>query len=199
MTNHANTPHGRSYSPPCPAYKKCGGCQLQNMSYPDHLHWKEAQVIRNPGSFCHVSPILGMSEPTHYRNKVQTLLAPGRGGVISGVYQSVSQRIATVKSCMLEDKAAFPIIETIKKLMVSLYYRVVVIRVPLQGMCYTVRDAVDWFVSPTAIRFMWNKVTRVYPLWCIWTRKRPICTFLLSRLQRMGSSAPRKSWAIRKN
>ena len=25
-----------------------------------------------------------------------------------------------------------------------LYYRVVVIRAPLQGLCYTVRDAVDW-------------------------------------------------------
>ena len=31
----------------------------------------------------------------------------------------------------------------------SLYYRVVVIRAPLQGLCYTVRDAVDWLVSPT--------------------------------------------------
>ena len=26
----------------------------------------------------------------------------------------------------------------------SLYYRVVVIKAPLQGLCYTVRDAVDW-------------------------------------------------------
>ena len=31
----------------------------------------------------------------------------------------------------------------------SLYYRVVVIRAPLQGQCYTVRDAVDWFRPPT--------------------------------------------------
>ena len=31
----------------------------------------------------------------------------------------------------------------------SLYYRVVVIRAPLQGLCYTVKDAVDWFQPPT--------------------------------------------------
>ena len=31
----------------------------------------------------------------------------------------------------------------------SLYYRVVVIKAPLQGLCYTVRDAVDWCFSPT--------------------------------------------------
>ena len=35
----------------------------------------------------------------------------------------------------------------------SLYYRVVVIRAPLQGLCYTVRDAVDWLHHPTARRF----------------------------------------------
>ena len=35
----------------------------------------------------------------------------------------------------------------------ALYYRVVVIRAPLQGLCYTVRDAVDWSVQPTARRF----------------------------------------------
>ena len=35
----------------------------------------------------------------------------------------------------------------------TLYYRVVVIRAPLQGPCYNVRDAVDWFATPTARRF----------------------------------------------
>ena len=34
--------------------------------------------------------------------------------------------------------------------LISLYYRVVVIRAPLQGLCYTVSDAVDWLRSPTA-------------------------------------------------
>ena len=29
---------------PCPLYRKCGGCQLQNMSYPRQLQWKQAQV-----------------------------------------------------------------------------------------------------------------------------------------------------------
>ena len=40
-----------------------------------------------------------------------------------------------------------------KKGLFSLYYRVVVIRAPLQGLCYNVRDAVDWFSRPTARRF----------------------------------------------
>ena len=32
----------------------------------------------------------------------------------------------------------------------SLYYEVVVFIAPLQGLCYTVWDAVDWFFPPTA-------------------------------------------------
>ena len=35
-------------------------------------------------------------------------------------------------------------------LTVSLYYRVVVFIAPIQGLCYTVRDAVDWYFAPTA-------------------------------------------------
>ena len=37
---------------------------------------------------------------------------------------------------------------------VSLYYRVVVFKAPLQGLCYTVRDAVDWCDSPTTRWFL---------------------------------------------
>ena len=40
-------------------------------------------------------------------------------------------------------------------LIFTLYYRVVVIRAPLQGLCYTVRDAVDWLFSPTT-RWFWK-------------------------------------------
>ena len=40
-------------------------------------------------------------------------------------------------------------ISTFGSKFLSLYYRVVVIKAPLQGLCYTVRDAVDWCFSPT--------------------------------------------------
>ena len=35
----------------------------------------------------------------------------------------------------------------------SLYYRVVVFSDLSKVMCYTIRDAVDWFIPPTARRF----------------------------------------------
>ena len=55
----------------CPLAKKCGGCQLQNLSYDEQLHLKQATAIRLLGRFGHVEEILGMDDPYHYRNKVR--------------------------------------------------------------------------------------------------------------------------------
>ena len=37
----------------CPLAKKCGGCQLQNLSYDEQLHLKQATAIRLLGRFGH--------------------------------------------------------------------------------------------------------------------------------------------------
>lgn len=102
----------------CPLYKKCGGCQLQNMTYSEQLSFKQAKAIRFLGKYCHVEEIIGMREPYHYRNKVQAAFGTAKGGkIISGVYQSSSHRIVCVDDCRLEDKTADRIIVTVRKLM----------------------------------------------------------------------------------
>ena len=102
----------------CPASKKCGGCQLQNMEYGRQLSYKEAKVIKLLGRYAHVSKIIGMDNPYNYRNKVQAAFGLTRGGkIISGVYQSKSHRIVCVDSCRLEDKKADEIIVAIRKMM----------------------------------------------------------------------------------
>ena len=47
----------------CPFYKKCGGCQLQNMTYEEQLSYKMAKTIKNLGRFGHVEEIIGMEKP----------------------------------------------------------------------------------------------------------------------------------------
>ena len=102
----------------CPVAKKCGGCQLQNMSYPGQLSYKQAKVIRLLGKFCRVNEIIGMENPYNYRNKVQAAFGITRGGkIISGVYQSKSHRIVCIDECRLEDKKADEIIVTIRNMM----------------------------------------------------------------------------------
>ena len=39
----------------CPLYKKCGGCQLQNMTYEEQLSFKMAKTIKNLGRFGHAA------------------------------------------------------------------------------------------------------------------------------------------------
>lgn len=108
----------------CPLAKKCGGCQLQNLSYPEQLHLKQATAIRLLGRFGHVEEILGMDDPYHYRNKVQAAFGVNRQGqIISGVYQSASHRIVPVSDCLIEDKVADRIIVTIRKLLKSFKVR----------------------------------------------------------------------------
>ncbi|MBQ7598411.1 MAG: 23S rRNA (uracil(1939)-C(5))-methyltransferase RlmD [Clostridia bacterium] len=102
----------------CPLYKKCGGCQLQNMSYDEQLSFKQAKCIRHLKRFGHVEEILGMARPLHYRNKVQAAFGVTRGGkIISGVYQSASHRIVCVDDCLLEDETADRIIVSIRALL----------------------------------------------------------------------------------
>ncbi len=101
----------------CPLAKKCGGCQLQNMTYVRQLKWKQARCEILLKKFGKVSKIIGMDEPYHYRNKVQAAFGRTKSGkIISGVYQSGSHRIVSVDSCMTEDEIADKIIVDIRNM-----------------------------------------------------------------------------------
>ncbi len=101
----------------CPFYKKCGGCQLQNMTYEEQLSFKMAKTIKFLGRFGHVEEIIGMEKPYHYRNKVQAAFGFQRGRIISGVYQSSSHNIVPIEKCMIEDEKADAIITDIRNLL----------------------------------------------------------------------------------
>lgn len=104
----------------CPLYKKCGGCQLQNLSYAEQLGFKQRKTERLLGEFGRVEPIIGMDEPYHYRNKVQAAFATARNGkIISGVYQSGTHSIVCVDSCLTEDRKADEIIVSIRNMLRS--------------------------------------------------------------------------------
>lgn len=107
----------------CPHRKKCGGCQLQNLSYERQLSFKQVKVIKLLGRYHHVCEIIGMKNPYYYRNKVQAAFGERRGQIISGVYQSSTHNIVPVDSCMIEDQKADEIIVTIRKLLKSFKLR----------------------------------------------------------------------------
>lgn len=104
----------------CPYAKKCGGCQLQNLTYTQQLKHKQVLCIRLLGRFCRVEEIVGMQNPYHYRNKVQAAFAlDAHKNIISGVYQAASHKVVAVEHCRTEDEKADEIIATVRKLLKS--------------------------------------------------------------------------------
>ena len=73
-------PSADRVTPRCPLYRRCGGCQIQALSYEKQLEFKENKVRNNLmriGAFSKeeidtvMEPIVGMDEPYRYRNKAQ--------------------------------------------------------------------------------------------------------------------------------
>lgn len=102
----------------CPLYKKCSGCQLQNLTYDEQLNFKQRLAEKYLNKFCYVEPIIGMYYPYHYRNKAQAkFLTAQNKKIISGIYQSSTNGIVATDSCLIEDKKSDEIIVTIRKLL----------------------------------------------------------------------------------
>ena len=108
----------------CSVSKKCGGCQLSNMDYERQLKFKQAMAVKLLRKFCRVNEIIGMSEPYHYRNKVQAVIRRASNGkTISGVYQSSSEGIAVTDDCFINDSKANEMIKYIREQIIKLKIR----------------------------------------------------------------------------
>ncbi|MBS4209548.1 23S rRNA (uracil(1939)-C(5))-methyltransferase RlmD [Bacillus sp. FJAT-50079] len=106
--------------PECTYYSKCGGCQLQHMSPEAQDNFKQKLVENLLGSYCKVNDILTMKEPYYYRNKVHSTFAyDKKRQIISGIYQEDSHNVIDIDECLIHDRKADEIIETIKGFMKS--------------------------------------------------------------------------------
>lgn len=104
----------------CPAFGKCGGCQLLNIPYEKQLQEKQKRIEKLLSPYCRVQGIIGMEHPFHYRNKVHAVFGHKRdGSVISGSYQQGTHFIVPVDECKIEDTRADAIIRDIRDLLRS--------------------------------------------------------------------------------
>jgi len=109
----------------CPVSKKCGGCKYIDTDYNEQLKRKEAYVSGLLKPYVKVSGITGMKNPDHYRNKVSAAFGMDRKhNPISGIYEAKSHRIVEVKECLIEDKKADEIIQTVKGMLKSFKIKV---------------------------------------------------------------------------
>lgn len=111
-------PMSERYTPLCPHYRRCGGCQLQNLPYPEQLLHKQREAVRLLGQFGPVEDIIGMAQPLHYRNKVHAAFGlDARRKPVCGIYQPGSHAIVPVERCLIEDEMADEIILTIRSML----------------------------------------------------------------------------------
>ena len=98
-------------TPKCPISEKCGGCQIQSLSYEKQLELKERKITENLiriGGFSpefikeHMDPIVGMEEPFHYRNKAQYPIGTDKENQpIAGFYAGRTHSIIPNTKCYL--------------------------------------------------------------------------------------------------
>lgn len=99
----------------CPRSGACGACQLNGVKYSTQLARKQAFVEEQIGCFGPVAPIIGMENPFHYRNKVQSVFGlNSKGEVINGIYRLGTHKLIPIRNCMIEDEEADSILETIR-------------------------------------------------------------------------------------
>ena len=95
----------------------CGGCKYQGVSYKKQLDIKNELINSLLSSFVKPKLILGMKDPSAYRNKVQvTFGKDDKHNIIYGNYVENSHIIVPIKTCSICDKDALGIIQTISNL-----------------------------------------------------------------------------------
>ena len=108
-----------NFNPACPVAAKCGGCQLQHLSYEGQLAFKTKKVkdhLERIGGFSGISVgyAKGMEEPWRYRNKAQFPVGGKTGEPEIGFYAKRSHRIIDTPVCMLQNEVNDRIVKIIR-------------------------------------------------------------------------------------
>lgn len=104
----------------CPIYKKCGGCNIQHLSYEGQLDFKRQRVIdalTRIGKLedITVNKVIGMDNPYRYRNKVQLPVGEMNGNIQIGFYAPRTHDIIDMDTCYIQDEVADKIIRLIRE------------------------------------------------------------------------------------
>lgn len=123
------TPSADRVEPKCQFHKRCGGCQMQALSYEAQLTFKENKIRNNLvriGGFTPdfvdavMEPIIGMDEPFRYRNKAQYPIGTDReGNPVTGFYAGRTHDIIANTDCYLGRECNRAILETVLSWMKS--------------------------------------------------------------------------------
>jgi 23S rRNA (uracil1939-C5)-methyltransferase len=106
--------------PACEIYKRCGGCQLQHLSYEGQLKYKTQRVVDaitriGKLSDVKVNETIGMDIPYRYRNKVQLPIGIENAVVKIGFYAQRTHEIIGMDNCIIQDEIADKVVKLTKE------------------------------------------------------------------------------------
>ena len=114
-------------APKCPVAGRCGGCQLQHLSYERQLIYKADKVkncllriggIPEEKLNAITEQIIGMEEPFFYRNKAQYPVGTDKEGKpVMGFYAGHSHNIIDCTDCSIQEPVNAVILPVIKEFM----------------------------------------------------------------------------------
>lgn len=128
-------PSDRRCEPVCENHRRCGGCQIQALSYEAQLEYKQNKVygnLKRIGGFSDdlldqvFEPIVGMDSPYRYRNKAQYPVGTDKNGnIIAGFYAGRTHDIIPCNDCVIgvseNEHIIKTVIEHMKKYNISAY------------------------------------------------------------------------------
>ena len=129
----------------CPVSDRCGGCTAVEVPYDRQLAAKDARLavlFEGVAPAAALRPIIGMADPTHYRNKVISPYAPARGraaraaaqaagssrraargkgatpaAILTGMYERGSHRLIPTTECLVENERAKAVTLAVRDIM----------------------------------------------------------------------------------
>lgn len=113
-------PSDKRVTPPCPYYGKCGGCQLQHMTYEEQIAQKKNMVVETFNRYYEgdltkfrILDTIGMETPFYYRNKTQLPTRHDGEKVVVGMYAINSNRLVYIDHCLMENPLVSKIIKLV--------------------------------------------------------------------------------------
>lgn len=107
--------------PPCPHFERCGGCEHQNIDYPNQLKFKEEifiEVLRRADIQTEILPIIqGSNEEFFYRGTQRFFLGTDDANHL--IYQmhdfAHNSQFVEIKSCLLQSKFCNQFLDAFKE------------------------------------------------------------------------------------
>lgn len=105
--------------PPCHYAQICGGCTVQQIEYDQQLALK-SQLVEDAltrigkQSGYKLKPILGMTFPYYYRNKMIYNVAKIAKKIAFGFYEKGTHKLIAIEECMIHNPHNMTILETVR-------------------------------------------------------------------------------------